>query len=342
MNIISNIKHRVNKSIKETSGNIYNELEEYSNISDNDIKLILDNDNYKIQKNNNKNDDVDNNSENNEYKEIEFFKSNDGKQKSIYDLLSNNLSITSKHYLVKLLSNHITDIKELQKRQMLITNINSNIDIVELIESNKKIEKSVYWFIKPHNPELAEMLNSIYFTRVANIIDLKKLNDTKDFMNYYYTFLMIISPLWGIFSPIFFFIIPYFFSKYYLKMPINFNSYLKTLKGTLFGDNIFNTIKGILMLFIAKKMSGGNGNDNNNGGNNNGGNNGDSNSNKPKISFLNKLVFLVVGLLYSLVSSPYIKYVYFIFVVVGYLWSLLPHILFLGTIINLLNFYIID
>ena len=83
MNIVSNIKNRVNTAIKETSGNIYQELEEYSQISQDDINSILKLNEIDIPA---------------EYKEIEFFKSNDGKQKSIYDLLSNNLSITSKYY----------------------------------------------------------------------------------------------------------------------------------------------------------------------------------------------------------------------------------------------------
>lgn len=297
MNIVSNIKNRVNTAIKETSGNIYQELEEYSQISQDDINTILKLNEIEIPA---------------EYKEIEFFNSNDGEQKTIFDLFSINLSVTAKWYLKVLLSNHITNIAELQNRQNLINNINSgdinsNNDIQELIKSNKSIEKSVYWFIKPHNPELEEMLNSIYFTKVANFIDLKKLNDTKDFMNYYYTFLMIISPLWGMLSPVVFFIMPYFFSKYYLKLPIEFSGYLKTLKGTLFGDNIFNTVKAVLMMFMAKQMTGGD---------------VDSESNKKKPSFFKKLQFMLVGLLYSLASSPYIKYAYLLFVVVGYLWSL--------------------
>lgn len=295
MNIINNIKSRVNTAIKETAGNIYQELEEYSQISQDDINTILDTENIKIAP---------------EYNEIEFFYSNDGKQKTIYDIFSENLSITGKWYLRTLLSNHITDIKELTNRQNFIVNINSlnnnksnntYININTLITNNKDLEKSVYWFIKPHNPELSEMLNSIYFTKVANMIDLKKINDTEKFMNYYYTFLMIISPLWGMLSPVFFFIMPFFFTKYFLKLPMKFADYLKTLKATLFGDNIFNTIKAVLMMFMAKQIG------------------GDPDA---KVSFFKRIQILFVQLIYMLVSSPYIRYIYLLFVIIGYIWSL--------------------
>jgi hypothetical protein len=289
MNIISSIKNKINTAIKETAGNIYQELEDQSQISINDINEILGIDQLNI---------------NPEYKEIEFFKSNDNEQPTIYSLLSENLSITGKWYLKFLLSIHITDITELKKRQLLIkyfsTNKQINIELNNYITFIKNIEKDIYWFIKPHNPELTELLKSVYFTKIANFIDLKKVNDTEQFMNYYYTFLMIISPVWGIFSPVIFFIMPYFFTVYFLKLPMKFSSYVATLKATLFGDNIFNTIKGVLSMFIIGQIAG---------------------SEETK-SFAKRLQLLFITLIYKLVSSPYVKYIYLGFVVIGYIWSL--------------------
>jgi hypothetical protein len=286
-NIINKIKSRIEKAMKETAGNIYQDLENNSTISVQDINDILKTDNIQIPQ---------------QYKEIEFFTSNDNKQHTIYSLLSNNLSITAKYELKKLLSNYITNINELNNRQKFITTIKNNEQILKHTITTAKNEKAIYWFIKPHNPELSELLNSVYFTKVAKFIDLKKLNDTKDFMNYYYTFLMIISPLWGLLSPIIFFIMPYFFTKYFLKIPIAFSSYLATLKATLFGDNIFNTIKGILSMFLIKQVGG-------------------SSNDKPS-SFFKKFQILLIMLIYRLISSPYIKYAYLAFVIIGYLWSL--------------------
>jgi hypothetical protein len=286
MNILTSIKNKISKTINETAGNIYQDLEEQSTISTQDINTILQTDEIEIPL---------------QYKEIEFFNSNDEQQPTIYSLLSKNLSITAKWYLKTLLINHTTNINKLKKRQKFISNKELHLKILQFVKLNTKHEKEIYWFIKPHNPELKELLNSIYFTKIASFIDIKKVNDTKDFMNYYYTFLMIISPLWGLLSPLFFFIMPYFFTVYFLKLPLPFSSYIATLKATLFGDNIFNTIKGVLSMFLISKTGG---------------------SLDEKKSFMQRIQSFLVILIYKLVSSPYIKYIYLAFIVIGYLWSL--------------------
>lgn len=260
---------------------------------------------------------------NNIYKEIEFFdNNNENINNTIFSLLSKNLSLTSKNNLKHLLNNYIDNIEELKIRQQFINFMDRlDIDISYIIE----YENNYYWFINPYNYQLEEFKETIYFKNLFNFIDISKINNSDKFLDYYYNFLMIISPLWGIFNPLIYILGPFIFSKYILKFTpnITFKQYINSVKDTLFKNNIFKTVLiGVNFLLMTTMVI--------TGGNNEKQSFFKKFYDKVKIGFLKLLKYIL--------SSDYTNYAYLLFIVIGYLWTLFNSYIMTKNYYNIVKF----
>lgn len=241
------------------------------------------------------------------HQETEFYESNNKAQPTTtpFDILSENYSISAKNYLkYYILNKTICNIDELRKRQKFIQHFIDKSKISHIKKEFKENEKAFYWFINPKlTEELNEILNNLYFSSMplGMVLNLDKINTDSKFMNYYYIFLMIISPLWGLVSPLFFFIIPFFATRYIFKIDMPISDFMATLKSTLLGDNLFNSISGILNLFIVKKIVGGS---------------------EENPGFFTKLKLFVIVLINRIINSKSVRYVYLFFMIAGYIWSI--------------------
>ena len=250
------------------------------------------------------------------HKEVEFYESNDALSecKTPFSILTNNMSLTALYYLrYNIFNKTITDIKELEKRQNIIDHYRQYIikqqqnsdPYHQLVDFFKNNEKELYWFIKPVNEQLDENISNLYFNSklfsAINKLASLNINENDKILNIYYFFIMLISPIWGLISPLLFFIFPYFISKYIFKVNLPFKQYYETFKGTLFGNNIFNSINQMLQLFIVKKIVGG--------------------SDEEKRSLFTKIKLFFVAIISKIVNSNWIRYIYLGFMILGYLWS---------------------
>jgi DNA replication protein DnaC len=280
MVILDNIKKYLVNKFNELNVN-YN----YNPLSENDIEVLI----YELaiaKKIDTTTDDFI------KYKDCEFFTSNDlsGKTKSIFDSINGCYSITGRELFKEQCFTITNNINELISRQGLVREISiSYLQLDNYINEFSKIENGVYWHLKDKSEEFNELCSTLYF----NNRWLRFINEKQQILSIYYFFKIIWTPLWGVFGPVVFFLIPYLFSKYILKIPIPFKFYWGQLKNMLFGKQLFTIINVIKDGF--KLMRGGG-----NGG----------------------IKSIIIDKVFEIIVSPVGKWIYFIVLIIGYLWTI--------------------
>ena len=255
------------------------------------------------------------------YNELEFFKSNDitGETPSFFESVDMCASKTGKIKLQSLFSQTITKVSVLEERQFILQYFSNYLSqdetnyIQSVINSFKKDEDPLYWNITPKKPEMEEIFNILFFTQHWS----KFLNNKKEFVNIFYYFLIIFTPLWGIFGPIVILLIPYLVTNIILKIPIPLSFYMNQLKNILFGNQFFSLLK------LAKKgynvyMSGG-------------GTNKDTN-------WESNMKAKVVNFILDTITSKLGQLVYFIIFIGGYLWNIYNTFVSSSNFNKLINF----
>lgn len=259
----------------------------------------------------NNNEELDNT---NIFNDIEFFFNNDnsnnkkdinnlyisnpdlGYNNTIYNLLSNKLSISSKYYLKNNIFNKfINNIEELKKRQQFIK-FKFNDNIKTLLNEFKENELSYYWFLDKNNSQKFEITDFLLFKKLF-ILNIDFINNNSNFMNYYYTLLMILSPLWGILSPFLFFSVPFLVSKYYFKLPLTFSAYLKNMLNQFMNNGVLQFISMAITFAIVYV------------------------SKKGKDNLFKSIKLLILKAIKLVSDSKLTKYIYLVFALSGYLWS---------------------
>lgn len=187
---------------------------------------------------------------NNVFNDVEFFTtmySSNSHQSTVFDNIHNCASeggkLCSKHIYQK----PICDADLLKKRAMSLLWIEKqyllNKDRVNvLLEILKKTEKNVVWLLEEKEENIKDLYSMVFF----RLKGLSPLNNVGSAITTYNLYRVIVSPLFGIISPIFYFVIPYLIVLYKFKVYVPFGTYIKTVfyamfnsTDTLFGNNKF-------------------------------------------------------------------------------------------------------
>jgi energy-coupling factor transporter ATP-binding protein EcfA2 len=256
------------------------------------------------------------------FTELEFYKSNDttGQTPAIFGIISANAqSITGCEYLRQTTSRPTTDLEQLLSRQHTIQFLQQTHiaqEIQKILQDFKIDEPALYWLLDKKTPEMREVLDIIFFTKSWN----RALNKNTGFITAYFYFIMVFNPLWGLAGPLVLLLIPFLVSRYLMHVPIQFTTYLETLKSTLFGDKFFAML--IMGRQIFNTLSGG-------------GPAGDDNPNlNPSARMRNALI----NKGFDLITSEFGRWLYLAVVLGGYLWSVYNQIVVSYNFNKLINF----
>jgi hypothetical protein len=222
---------------------------------------------------------------NKKFIELEFFQSNTESQATtLFSNLNKTSTIGGKLTLQSILVNPVESRSVLEHRAEILTSFNDSEllrDVRNSIDELGKVEGEYVWFLKSRTPEMNKVLEIVYFGSFWN----QFLNGYNWFMKYYYYFIILVYPLYGMLAPIVFFILPYiaiyFLCGYWI--PIEF--YISMIKNLFFaGGNVFSTVSK-----VYSSMSGGGG---------------------------------ISGIVSEVLSSGLVRYLYYGFIIAGYLYSI--------------------
>jgi hypothetical protein len=158
---------------------------------------------------------------------FEVYNNCDNTDDTVFNMFKKNCDTTGGQIFVKnLLKNPIYDIEILKKRVHLIDFINSN-DIVEENKPSKHLENDFLWFFSQNDQTVSELLEGVYFSTWF----LKNLNNNDKALTLYNLYKMVLSPLFGIITPIIYFVIPFLVVKYKFgdKVQLSFYNYIKLI-----------------------------------------------------------------------------------------------------------------
>jgi DNA mismatch repair ATPase MutS len=213
------------KKIEEQYEIIKNQNENIKNISIEDIeKYIL----TINQKNNNLL-----NFNNTFYRDLEIFDTYDSNisNLNVYNTLNSKYTLGAQHLLKYILANPISDTEHLINRKKSIDDLgllleNNNDDsldknIITSLQILKEKESTLYWFLNSSNTDFESMKHMLYFPKI--LFFMNKFGAGLSLKNIYKIFL---SPLYGILSPLTYFIIPYCILRFKFKLQIGFKKYV--------------------------------------------------------------------------------------------------------------------
>jgi DNA mismatch repair ATPase MutS len=194
--------------------------------------------------------------------DIEFFETStkSTKAKAVFDSINHCSLQGSKPLSMEIYKNPLQDVIMLRARIEALKDIEKaymyNTDTVNaLLTSMQANEKYIVWFFEEKEENLKELYDVVFFRFKA----LRRLNSSPMCLTVYNMYRMFFSPIFGIISPLLYFIIPYIILLYKLKLKIHFSTYMKLIfrsvlssDATLFGTGkIFKYIRIISYLFSA-------------------------------------------------------------------------------------------
>lgn len=167
------------------------------------------------------------------YKDLEIFKGIDDEQ-SIFDTIDKTQTFFGKIYLKHLLNTPTKDIELLKKRQNILNKITNDLKnkIVPIIDEISKQEKNLFWLIRDKTDDEKSIVDTVYFTNKY----LRFLNENETVLTVFTYFKIIFAPVYGIISPIIFFIGPYIYLYYFSNIKIPMSTYFDLFKSTVFGS----------------------------------------------------------------------------------------------------------
>ena len=184
------------------------------------------------------------------FTDVELFTSYNGDtNNTIFSSIDRTNLIGSKIFLKAVLSNPIDDINILKKRQKVLKSIQKNINKNNTdLDLLKELENDVIWVFSQDDEELNMLYDMVYYTNVL----LKPLNKVDLALTSYNVYRIVLSPMIGIFTPIFYFIIPYLIVRIKLGVNIDFFDYIQLMfKGLFNGNAIGNVFPKLTYLSTA-------------------------------------------------------------------------------------------
>ncbi len=194
--------------------------------------------------------------------DIEFFDTTakPTKTKAVFDHINYCSLHGSKPLSMEIYNNPIQDVVMLRARIETLKGIEKeylhNNELVNtLLTRMQTNEKYIAWLFEEKEENLKDLYDVVFFRFKA----LKRLNSSSICLTTYNMYRMFFSPIFGIVSPLLYFIIPYIILIYKLKLKIPFTTYMRMIfrsvlssDATLFGKGqIFKYIRIVSYLFSA-------------------------------------------------------------------------------------------
>lgn len=180
----------------------------------------------------------------NVFDDLEIFQGNSSdKNNSIFDKIDNTKTFLGKNKLKLSIINPLSDISQLNARQSLIKSIyedeNTYKKLCDYLDEICKLEKSILWFWKDKSSETQYLLDSLYFKSSL----LSKFNTSETVLQFYNYLKLIISPLYGVLSPVLIMIMPFLYLKFFTNVNISFKVYFRLMKVSFFSFNPLNPLR---------------------------------------------------------------------------------------------------
>jgi DNA mismatch repair protein MutS len=177
--------------------------------------------------------------ESNVFKDLEVFEGVDNKEHSIFNVINKTNTLFGELYLKNILETPTKDLAILKERQNILNKITSDMasKIKEKLGVLKELEEDVLWILRERNPEEINLIDSVYFTNKY----LTMFNSNEDIMSLYSLFIIFFAPIYGIVSPIIFFVLPYIYLYFFTGLKMSVKTYFELFKVSILGGfNIFS------------------------------------------------------------------------------------------------------
>lgn len=194
------------------------------------------------------------------YEDVEFFKNINKKTTTVFEAVHNCSTNGGKDFSRSVYSKAISDLDLLNNRQKCLrriekTYLDNKEKVDTLLQTLANNEKNVAWLLEEKEENVKDLYSMVFF-RLKGLLPLNNIGSALTTYNLYR---VIISPLFGIVAPIFYFLIPYLIVLYKFKVYIPFTSYIKTMffalfhsSDTLFGNNkLFKYLRIVSYMFSA-------------------------------------------------------------------------------------------
>jgi DNA mismatch repair ATPase MutS len=189
------------------------------------------------------------------YTDVEFFETytnnNTKHQESVFDVINFCSTHGGKYTAKKIYKNPVCNYSVLQKRSEYLKYIDdvysrNKLQIDEHINILKHNEHYIVWLLEEKDENLQNLYDVVFF----KLKGLTKLNQSGDALTAYNLYRMLGSPLFGILSPMLYFVIPYLVLVYKLKLKVSFASYVKILISNIFSSDPLTLGSGSFLKYI--------------------------------------------------------------------------------------------
>lgn len=176
------------------------------------------------------------------FTDVEFFETytnnNTKAQQSVFDVINFCSTHGGKCTAKKIYKNPVCNFLVLQKRSDYLKSVHdvysrNEAQIDEHISVLKNNEQYIAWLLEEKEENLQNLYDVVFF----RLKGLSGLNRSGDALTAYNLYRMLGSPLFGILSPVLYFLIPYLVLVYKLKLKVSFASYVKILISNIFSSD---------------------------------------------------------------------------------------------------------
>jgi len=180
--------------------------------------------------------------ESNIYDDLEVFRGNVDKDESIFNVINKTQTLFGNIFIKNMLETPTKDIDVLKNRQNILNKFTP--DLIKKIDEKlvilKELEEDVLWILREKNPEELKIIDSVYFTNKY----LTMLNSNEDILSLYSMFTIFFAPLYGILSPLIFFVLPYLYLYFFAGIKFSLKAYFEIFKVSILGGfNIMSSSK---------------------------------------------------------------------------------------------------
>ena len=192
----------------------------------------------------------------NVYQDLEIFQKND----SVFDSINRTFTHLGYVSLKNTILNPTSDITLLNKKQgilkLFLNNQTLYSDVCEKLLELSKLEPAVLWLYKSKSKEERSIIDQVYFQNSL----LKRFNKDENILLIYNYFKIIFTPLYGLLTPVLFFVAPYLYLRFFTNIRFDFKTYFKMLKRSLFGgmsevNSMFNQATPAWTRYVSLLMS---------------------------------------------------------------------------------------
>ena len=193
--------------------------------------------------------------DNNAYDDLELFRGIDKPTNSVISKIDKTKTLFGKMLLNINLNNPTTNIDILKKKQKIIKELIKDESKFKEIQNKldllTELQDTLLWTLKEKSIEEEKIFQTVYFNNQY----LKPFNSNEEILYLYSLFKIVFAPIYGLLSPILFFIIPYLYLYFFTKIKFDFKVYFKVLKMSFFGGFDMMGNKGGMSKYLSMILS---------------------------------------------------------------------------------------